>query len=121
MSVGSGYYRFYKFVSDTHPKTSYQWNVQQSLANTFGIGGVYRDWMVGRSANERNAHTRSLYGLGDVSGKYPWLSAVNSTSPTVRAVSTIGGLGAGAGVFRKLYGDNYRPKRRDSWFDKGYM
>lgn len=92
------------------------------MANLFGIGGVYRDWMVGRSANERNAYTRNLYSLGDVAGKYPWLSSVNSTSPTVRAVSTIGLGAGGAGVFRRLYGNGgYHSERKKDWSGYGYQ
>lgn len=113
----------YNYLSDIHPKTSHQWRSQQDVANLFGVGGVYRDWMVGRSANERNAYTRNLYSLGDVSGKYPWLSAVNSTSPNVRAVSTLGGLSVGgAGVFRKLYSSGgYHSERKKSWHEYGYQ
>lgn len=75
----------YDYYADIHPRYESQWQDQQNLAGTPLVGGIYDDWMVGRSSNERNSHTRSLYGRTNIDADYPWLSSINDRGVDSRA------------------------------------
>lgn len=97
----------------THP-TERQWKYQQNFASFPVAGGIYRDWMVGRSTNERNDYTRDLYGIKWEDIKYPWLSGVTNTNPSARAMSSA--ISTAIPSIMRIYGndkkDDQKQKRR---------
>lgn len=65
----------WNYFTDIHPKTEGQYRNQQFFA---GWNPYYSNWMYARSQDERNNHTRKLYGLDWSDIQYPWLSGVTS-------------------------------------------
>lgn len=92
-----------------HP-TKRQWELQQNAASLPFAGGVYRDWMVGRSTNERNDYTRDLYGIKWDDIKYPWLSGVTNTNPSARAVGSM--VSTAIPSIMRIYGNDEKKKKR---------
>lgn len=110
------YYDAYRILQDlytTHPSKR-QWELQQNAASLPVAGSLYRDWMVGRSTNERNDYTRDLYGINWDDIKYPWLSGVTNTNPTARAVGSM--VSTAIPSIMRIYGndkkDNEHRKRK---------
>lgn len=76
---------WWNYWTDIHPKSETQYQQQMFLR---GISPWYDTWMVNRSVDERNRHTRDLYNLnfGDIT--YPHLSGVLSENTTKQYGST---------------------------------
>lgn len=68
---------FYNWLTDIHPQSWDQWRHQQIVK---GFLPWYGSWMESRSADERNAHLRDVYGITLSSIEYPWLSGIMSNT-----------------------------------------
>lgn len=101
-----------------HPSKR-QWELQQNAASVPVAGGIYRDWMVGRSTNERNDYTRDLYGIKWDDIKYPWLSGVTNTNPTGRAIGQSMAATAIPAIM-KIYGDDKKKYHKSNRSLPGY-
>lgn len=113
----------YDYYADTHPRYESQWQDQQNLTGVPIIGSIYNDWMVGRSTNERNNHTRNRYGLTNVSADYPWLSGINDRGADARAFGQLA-MATAIPSIMGLYASEkkkYRPRKKHSWADYGYQ
>lgn len=71
----------YNYFSDIHPKSEFQFRMQQGLSQMPFIGGAYGNWMTQRSVNERNNQYRTNVGLewGDI--KRPWIASSVQGNP----------------------------------------